>query len=234
MKYKNLIEIDVGRVLRQLLKRWKLIVLISLLFFGIGYALTLEPGTDLYGASSTVYSAYTGSYQTSLTGVGLMNDYMDVATSYKVCERAAILIGRDDINGEKIQSMISVAKTDSIAKVSAAADSTTISITAISSNPVLCMEVADAVADAFVMEVCSILGNNDAVQNLDRAHKYVLVSNAMSKCWQKRFIFLAVGFGLSVCMIVALEIFNATTKTVREGSLYGNLPIIGVIPQYKK
>ena len=100
MKYRNEIEIDVGRCFRALKNKYRLIIIMSLLFLLIGVACTLGKRENKYSAQATVYSVSSGSYTESKTGISAMNDYVDVATSYKVCQRAAYIIGDKNIDAD--------------------------------------------------------------------------------------------------------------------------------------
>ena len=102
MKYRNEIEIDVGRCFRALKNKYRLIIIMSLLFLLIGVACTLGKRENKYSAQATVYSVSSGSYTESKTGISAMNDYVDVATSYKVCQRAAYIIGDKNIDADTV------------------------------------------------------------------------------------------------------------------------------------
>lgn len=233
MKYENEMEIDVGRCLRELVKKWWFILLMAILCGVIGMALTLEKGQDGYGATSTVYSASVGSYKDSQTGTSAMNDYADIATSMKVCERAALLLGRADVTGTMINQSTQVS-TVSTKTSSAYAnnDSAILKITSYGSDPVLTMEMSQAVAEAFIMEMENILGTDD-VQLLDKPYNYFVYYNATQHQWKTRIVAVAAGVVLSMVIIVLSVIFDNKTRTIRECSLRDELPVIGVIPNNK-
>ena len=54
MKYRNEIEIDVGRCFRALKNKYRLIIIMSLLFLLIGVACTLGERENKYSAQATV------------------------------------------------------------------------------------------------------------------------------------------------------------------------------------
>ncbi|MEE1101479.1 MAG: Wzz/FepE/Etk N-terminal domain-containing protein [Agathobacter sp.] len=236
MRFKNEIEIDVGRCIRALAHKKLLIFIISILFAVIGFAMTLEEQEDQYTATATVYSVYSGSYAESKTGTSAMNDYVDVATSHKVCQRAAYMLGRQGIDAETVKNAITVVENEKPSSGSSAAylqnDSTIIVITAKTNDANISMEMADAVAESFVLEMENIIGT-DSVQILDEAYDYEVASRGEVVKWKTRFLATAFGFILSCCMVVFFEIFDGYTRTVREASIRGQLPVIGVIPDYK-
>lgn len=239
MRFRNEIEIDVGRCIRAIGQKKFLILTITVLFAIIGFAVTLEERPDEYSATATVYSVSSGSYSESKTGISAMNDYVDVATSHKVCQRAAYMLGRKGIDAEQVMKSIEVVeseKSSGSSSSSAAAalknDSAIIIITAKTNDADVSMEMADAVAEAFVLEMEDIIGT-DSVQILDEAYDYKVASYGNIERWKIRIMAMAFGFVMTCCMIIFFEIFDVYTRTVREASIRGQLPVIGVIPEYK-
>ena len=92
--YKQELEIDVKRCLESLFKRKGFIAIITILAFIAGFGITLDVGEDKYTSMATVYAAADTSYSDATAAVTAMNAYLDVATSYKVSQRAALIIGR--------------------------------------------------------------------------------------------------------------------------------------------
>ena len=237
MCYRNEIEIDIGRCIRALWSKKLLILLITLLFAVIGISLTIEEREDKYKATTTLYSVASGSYSESKTGISAMNDYVDVATSHKVCQRAAYMLGRPDIDASTVMKSIKVVENESSSSASSSAarlanDSAIIIITAVTNDANVSMQMADAVAEAFVMEMENIIGTA-SVQILDEAYDYEVASYGNAERWKTRVLATAFGFIISCCMIVFFEIFDGYIRTIREGSIRGELPIIGVIPEFK-
>ena len=136
MKYENEMEIDVGRCMRAIVKKWWFIALMAVLFGVVGVALTLEKEMDEYGASSSVYSVSAGSYKDSQTGTSAMNDYADIATSMKVCERAALLMGNADITGKQIMNATKVTMSGGSSSSYSQSDSVLMKITSYATNGV--------------------------------------------------------------------------------------------------
>lgn len=235
--YKNELEIDVFRCLNALLKRMKFILVVSLLFFIIGVGFTISEGTDKYTSVATVYAAADSSYMDAAQAVTAMNAYLDVATSYKVSQRAALIMGRNDIDTVDIQNALSVS---SSSKKSAStvtnflnSSATIISFYATTPDPELSREIADAAAESYVIEMANIL-KADSVKSLDSAAMGVLSYNAKVEAWKDRAKFTLVGFVLASLFIVACEMFDNKVRTIREASIRNQLPIIGIIPEYKK
>ena len=237
--FKNEIEIDVFRCVSALFKKKKIIACITALFLVIGVALTVNPGEDKYTASSTVYAAADGSYADASNAVTAMNAYLDVAKSYKVSQRAALIIGRSDVSATDVQEATYVNSSATTSKTSSTISSfmnssaTIITFTATSTEPALAMEMADAMAQSYAIEMNSIL-NSDSVKTLDNAYTYVKSTNATIEAWKDRIKVTAVGFVLACLLVVICEIFDRKVRTIREASIRESIPVIGIIPDYKE
>lgn len=235
MKYENEMEIDVGRCLRALVKKWWFMAVMAVLFGIIGLALTLDKKDDIYEATSTVYGMSAESYSYTQVGVSAMNDYVDIATSMKVCERAVLLMGSANVTGEDVQkaTTVSLGGKESTSSTAVKADSTIMTIKCESSNPVEAMEMSQAVAEAFAMEMENILGV-EAVRILDKPYAYKLAFDATQNQWMIRIVAFLFGGVFAAAIVVFGEIFDTKARTIRECSLREELPVIGVIPMSKE
>lgn len=234
MKYENEMEIDVGRCFRALVKKWWFMAVMAVLFCVAGFALTLEKKDDIYEATSSVYGMSAESYSYTQVGVSAMNDYADIATSMKVCERAALLMGNAQVTGEDIKKATTVSTGDKKNTATGVPlDSTILTIKCESSNPVEAMEMSQAVADAFVMEMENILGA-DIVRILDKPYSYEISFDATQYQWKIRILLFVFGGVLAAMIIIVGEIFDSRARTIRECTLGDELPIIGVIPMTKE
>lgn len=231
MKYENEMEIDVGRCIRAVIKKWWFIAILAIIGGVVGIALTLEKETDIYGATSSVYSVSAGSYKESQTGISAMNDYVDIATSMKVCERAALLMGNANITGKQIMNATKVRLSKSNS-TDANADSAILKITSTYTDPVVAMEMSQSVAEAFIIEMQNILGTDD-VQLLDKPYNYFISFDATQHMWKIRIVSIAAGAAIALVIILLSEVFNTRVRSIRECSLQEQLPVIGVIPDYK-
>lgn len=232
MKYENEVEIDVGRCFRTLGRKWNFLIIMAVLFGIVGFILTLDKKEDMYIATSSVYAMSGDSYSDSKLGVSAMNEYSDIVTSMKVCERAALLMGNADVNGETVMKATSVSTGEKTSGSAVVDTSTILKITCEYSDPVVAMEMAQAVSDAFTIEMENILGS-DAVKPLDKPYNYKVSFDATQNQWKIRMLMFVLGAVVAAVIVVFGEIFNANTCTIRECTLHDELPIIGVIPDYK-
>ena len=234
MNYENEMEIDLGRCFRALVKKWWFMAVMAVLFGIAGLALTLEKQDDLYSATSSVYVMSSESYSQTQVGITAMNAYADIATSMKVCERAALLMGAENVTGEKIMEATTVSTgEDTAPSAYVQKHSTVMTVTCQSNNPVEAMEMAQAVAEAFVMEMENITGT-DAVRMLDKPHAYKMTFDATQRQWLIRIVAFLFGGVFAAVIIVFAELFDSKARTIRECTMRDELPVIGVIPVTKE
>lgn len=172
----------------------------------------------MYTAQASVYSATYGSYEKAEDGVSAMSNYIDVITSYKVCERAASLIGDVNITPDRIREMINASMNN---------NSYIVYINANSADSEEAIRVSNAVAQSFVMEISNITGQN-TVQLLDEA-KHVSKYDSGNRLKSGTIIFLAILGG--VCLVLILqELFSDKVKSIEQCMEEDADEIIGIIP----
>jgi capsular polysaccharide biosynthesis protein len=104
-------------------------------------------------------------------------------------------------------------------------------ITAYSTVPELAVSVANAVAEAFVLEVRNVTGE-DSVKILDKAETVFLSFDARSEQTKTRLTFAAGGF-IAICAVIAMtELFGTKVKEVDDATLNGDIKLLGVIPNH--
>lgn len=218
MQYK----IDIARIFHQLVRKSWLVAVSTLVAGLVGFMLTADAGETVYSAYTTIYSISVGSYKQSIEGYNAMLDYSGIIGSNKVATRATTtLSNKYNLSTNEIISMISTSFSD---------NSAIMMIIARSTDPQLSIDVANAVSDAFTIEINNITGEND-VQILDHAQSTMIYSDAVSNQLRQRIIFAAVGFIASIGYIVLYEIFNTKIKCLDETSLF-DINIIGVLPNH--
>lgn len=203
---------------------WKnkiLIAAITLLALLIGILVaSWQTVTNTYCAKSTVYTVYSNSLQENNAIASALVGYSDVVKSKKVCERAEAIIGDASITANSIQRMINISYNSS---------STVMTITIYSNSPSVALRVANAVAEAFVIEIQS-LTDSDKIQVLDVADSVSLASNGMQGLLQSIILYGVAGFALSILVIVATVIFSNKIRSVDQCLDEGEEDILGMIP----
>lgn len=203
---------------------WKnkfLIAAVTLLFLlvGILYA-SWQTVTNTYYAKATVYTIYGDTKQEASTVSEALTGYSDIVTSRKICERAEALIGDANINANMIRNMISASYNKS---------ATVMTIAAYSENPSVAIKVANAVADAFVIEIQSITGS-DRIQMLDKAEDVRMSSNGLEGMVKTILMAGIAGFAISILVIIAGVIFSNKIKSVEQCLEESGEEILGIIP----
>ena len=232
--YKNILEIDVGRCINALLNKKKFIGVFVLLFFLMGLGLTLDKGVDEYTAKATVYASADGSYDDATTAVTAMNAYMSVATSYKVCQRAALIVGRSDVDPSYIQSAVKVNSSQDKSSSSnnfVYQSATIITFSATTTDPELSKVMADAMAESYTLEMAGILDKN-SVKVLDNANSAPVTFHAVLHAWVVRIVAALIGFIAACAVIIVFEIFDTKVRTVRDASVREQIPVLGIIPDF--
>lgn len=226
------IEIDIGKCLRALWKRAGVISILTLLCGIIAVVILAGEKTELHSAQTTIYSATTESVEEAQQGVNILQGYASLVQSYRVCDRAALLLGIDGIDGEYIKENISVYT--GMEQLTAANNikPPIIYITAIGASPEHAMGIADAVAEAAVIEIKNITGNQ-SIQVLDKARETEVVYNSLMFTALASVAAMAAGFFLICSWIVLREICSPKLTKVRECALGDELEVMGVIPYYK-
>ncbi len=223
--YGELRFVDLLHALKTAWGKRVLILVISIFCFLIGVFVTLnQPVRNVYSARTTVYSATYGSYQQSLAGTNAMIDYADIVSSKKVCQRAASILDAAGLTGDEIQAMISADFNS---------NSYIMNIYANSTEPVLAKKVANAVAQAFVIEMNGITGG-ESIQLLDEAEHYFLSYNGAKKLMLRRLLFGLSGLILSVAFIVVSELLSGRIKTIEQCVSLSEGKVLGMIPYIEK
>ena len=235
MDFGRIIEIDFGRCFKALLKNLKWIIYSTILFFVIGVivAVFFVETKNVYDAKSSVYSIAYGSYSESAEGINAIKTYSEIVKSLRVSERAALLLGDDSLDKFTIYDMIEVEGPMINSYGYVDEESAIINIHAYSTNKEDAVRVANAVANAYVMEVTSITMSN-SVQVLDEAYNCDITYNARKNQLLYLLVITAIGLLLSCTIIILHEVLSSRIRSLKQGSLYGELEIIGVIPMQEK
>jgi capsular polysaccharide biosynthesis protein len=215
------VRIDIEDFRLAVMALWKrkiLIVLVTLigLFSGLLFTSNVS-GSQVYSATASVYCATYGSYQLTDTDVRTMVNYSDFISSKKVCEYAASLLNDKSVAADQIQNMIMMSLSD---------NSYVMRISAASESPRLAMDVANAVAEAFVTEVSNITGN-DSIQILDEAY----IVHRENDTLKKLMIFTGAAF-LFICAVISLkELFSDKVRSIAQCLEYESEDkILAIIP----
>lgn len=196
-------------------------VIIGLLV-GILIKPVAEP--NVYEAYATVYNTSYGEYQQALNSVGAMKNYTDIVKSYKVCNRAQLLLGDSNLDIETIQDMI---------KVDFGEKTYILSIYAYSEDSDTAIRLANAVADSFIIEIQNITGI-DTAKVLDQANRSYLYKNGVKEQIIMYVLLAILGAVIAIGSVILSVVFSKKLRFISNCTLSGELEILGVIPIIEK
>lgn len=222
-------KVNIKRCFYELWKKKNIIALIVLLSILIGVYMMLnveEVGN--YSATASVY-AYTTSMSTSSNNSDAsgqessgLAEFTEVASSYNVVKRAATLVDNEYITEDVIQYMYSVSTNGNFLYVNTYAD-----------DKEIAMDVANAVAEAFVVEYKNLTGAEN-VQVFEKAENAAYYSGDDTNKKMTMIIYTGVGFFLICVILVFRVIFSAKVQDYSECNMDGAIEILGVIPEKKE
>ena len=235
MNFKRIVNIDFRRCGIGLWKSRYFVLLIAVLgaVLGVLAAVFAIPKDSEYTATANVYCISYGSYAESVSGTDVMRTYSGIIKSRRVAEHAAALIADPNITAEDVYEQISV---DSLYLQGMTYvyenDTPIISMHAVDENEYYAVSVVNAVADAFVQEVNS-LSDTEAVRVLDYAINGQLTYNAMQTCFIVVLLGAIVGCILGCIIVLGKVVFTDRVMSVDDAGLYGQMKVIGIIPQFE-
>lgn len=215
-------KINFRRYQRALIKKKAVIIIVFILSAAVGFLFNFKAKNNLYKATSKVYIASEIAYVEGSETSHVLQNYSDVVTSKKVADRAAMLLGDENYDGEIISGMVKCTYTPS---------SPVYKIHVTSINPDKAVEVANSVASAFVMEV-NLLNQNSKAQVLDDAYECKMIFNGLKRQIINIALFAIIGMILCIVVICIIAYNSKRVETVDDVTLDGEIEILGVIPNF--
>ncbi len=221
----KIIHIDYMRCLKALIRKLPLAIVIGILagILGAVACYFVLDGNNAYTARSSVYTHSTNTYGNAAEGV----QYAELVKSLTVAERALDIMGNSELSAYDIYDMVTLDYDDESVYVNSSA---VINIFATSQDSQLAVEVANAVAEGFVDEVNYIMQETGRLAVLDVALIATTTYNAQQQFWIVTSITAALAFFITCFVVALLEVLSFRLITISDGTLYGKLNIIGVIP----
>ena len=184
-----------------------------------------------YKSVSTIFSAAYGSISESNVGVSAMNTYSNLLNSNRVCEKAAAELNNALYTADVLKTMVEEGE---IYISGASANSKyfgyKIDLVAIAGDPKDAVNIANAMANAFVVEINDIVGGG-TLQVLDEARE-VEESKSISVVLIA-LIFSGVTFVFASLLVFAKEFFSEKVYTIPQCEQNNDL-ILGLIPNVKE
>ena len=226
MKYNRTIGLEDIKVSILMVWKNKTKCLVSALcFLVVGLVLTFNNTVDNYYNSSTVlYCPLNGNYS-DITAFGqVMNSYTSLVKSEKVAERAVSIMGNTSLTYRDIQNMISYSLSSS---------GINLTIKAASINPQEAIEVANAVANAFVEEMRTMT-DTDSVRVLSAATTASMSQNGLISLWITRILFFLAGYILMALLIFVIELFSDKLRSIDQCIITEDDMVLGIIPKVEE
>lgn len=184
-----------------------------------------------YEATSTIFSAAYGSLSDSSVGVTVMNTYSALLNSNRVCEKAAAELNNAAYTADVLKTMVEEEEIYiSGANTNSRYYGYKIDLVAVAESPSDAIGIANAMADAFVMEINDIAGGGtlqvmDEARDVEESKSISVVLVAL--------IFSGITFVFSALIIFAKEFFSEKVYTIPQCEQDEDL-ILGLIPNVKE
>ena len=223
-------EIDLVELLKMFWRKKILIILITILFIGIGYIYTTRFVTPMYTSTTTLVLASNNEKNKSNTtstaaevavNTKLVSTYSELIKSQKVLREVVTDTGIN-ITEEQLKKEISI---ESVSSTSL------INISVEDKIPENSSKIANEIANVFTKKVAEIYNINN-VQIVNQAEIPQGPSNINHK--KDIVIFGLVGLLVSITYIIIANMLDTTIKSSEELDDIFGLPILASIPMYGK
>ncbi|MCI1590674.1 YveK family protein [Heyndrickxia oleronia] len=223
-------SISLKEVIQTIIKRWKLIVLISLLAMLLSGSITFYLLTPKYQASTQILVNQKNvenklDYSQMQSNVSLINTYREIIKSPTIIEK---VIKKLDLkqSTEQLNQKITINSSD---------NSQVFSVTVQDNNPGLAVAIVNSVSEIFQKEIKGIM-NVDNVSILAKAEMKNNPSPVNPNPLLNIAIGFIVGFLFGIGLVFLIEYFDNTLKNSQDVENFLGLPILGSIqniPQRK-
>lgn len=218
-------ELDLKELFNLFWRRKVQIILLVLIFIGLGVIYTVGFTKPMYSASTSLILTSSGNNAT-VTGITTT----DVTLNSKLVSTYSELVKRKTILREVISNLnidIDENKLRNNVKVAAVKDTELIEITVTNENPEYSEKIANEIAKVFTEKVKEIY-NIENVQIVDVAEKSDTPSNINHK--RDIAIFVAAGMVVAVAYVLIVNMLDTTIKEPEEIEDEFNLTVLTAIP----
>ncbi len=224
----KIIQINYMRCLKAFIRKLPLLIIITMavgIFSAIVGYFVLEH-ENLYTARASAYTV-TDELANSAKGV----QYAEIAKSLSVAQLALDELGDIGLSKYDIYDMIKVEFDNESAYVNS---SSIINIYVSAKDPLLTIQIANAVTKAFVQEVTAIIDESSQIAVLDLATQVDISYNAQDGLAMFILVGCIIGFFITAFITLLPEILSLKIISLSDVSLYGKLEVLGVIPDTTK
>ena len=224
-------EIDLKELLKIFWTKKLQIILIILIFMGIGVIYTVGFKVPLYSAETTLILASQNSNQSNSNTTSTATDITvnsKLVSTYSELVKSKNVI-RQVITNLNLGTTISEDELKNNVTVSAVKDTEIIKITVTTKEPVNSAKIANEIAEVFTAKVKEIYSIEN-VQVVDKAEISYTPSNINHK--KDIIIFAFIGAVVSIIYVLVSNMLDTTVKTAEEIEKEFKLPVIASIPIY--
>lgn len=225
-KNKDVIEIDVFELIGILLNRWWLIVLVAITTAVIGFAVSFFLITPTYESTTKIYilnknDNQTVTYSDVQLGAQLTKDYSELINSRYVIEEVNQKL-KLDLEYSELRKKISV---------STPSDTRIVSITVKDKDPVVAMNIANAVRESASVHISNVM-DIDAVNIVESAN---MPTQRSAPSYLKSAVLGGLIGGVLISAIILLGyLMDDTIKTSEDVERFLGLSTLGIIPYIDK
>ncbi|OCZ49455.1 Wzz/FepE/Etk N-terminal domain-containing protein [Dehalobacter sp. TeCB1] len=218
---------DIWRIINSVLRRWWLIVILTVFLGIIGYFINIYSAQTIYSANTTMYvlnkdrvEGQTLSSSDLYVSQSLITQYSGIFYSRAVSTAAAEELNMYHISDKMLASMVSI---------SSEKNSNILVVTAVSPDPNLAAAAANAMSNEFILLIKDIT-KSDFIGIIDEAQVPAIPDN--NNGLLKTLLFVFGGIVIALGIIYLLEYFDTTIRSseIIEENL--KLRVIGIIPEH--
>jgi capsular polysaccharide biosynthesis protein len=218
----NTDPIDLMEYLYRLIAHWKLIVIFAVIFGIFGYFYGYHEITPLYRATSTIYVVSMDNPLTSFSSVQLgsymMKDYIKVFDIWEVHEKVRQELGMENYSYGALRGMISVRNDEGTRMLD---------ITAVSANP----QMAADVANAYARVVSDYIADTMRMDKPSIMSVALVPTNPFNISYTRNTTrFLLIGIGAACVFIFIQMLLDDKIKTAEDVTRYTGLTNLAVVP----
>lgn len=218
----DVIEIDLWEVAGVLFSKWWLIILVGITAAIIGFALSFFVVTPQYQSTTKIYilnksDSQTVTYSDVQLGTQLTKDYSELINSRYVIEEVI----------QKLDLKFDYSSLKKKIEVSSPADTRIVSITVEDKDPVVAMNIANAVRESASAHIRNVM-DIDAVNIVESAN---MPSEKSSPSYFKWTVIGGVIGVIFICAIILIGyLMDDTIKTSEDVERFLGLSTLGMIP----
>lgn len=226
-------EIDLKELLKIFWIKKLQIILIILIFMGIGVIYTVGFKVPLYSAETTLILASQNNNQSNSSTI-TTSTATDITVNSKLVSTYSELVKSKNVIRQVITNLnlgttISEDELKNNVTVSAVKDTEIIKITVTTKEPVNSAKIANEIAEVFTAKVKEIYSIEN-VQVVDKAEISYTPSNINHK--KDIIIFAFIGAVVSIIYVLLSNMLDTTVKTAEEIEKEFKLPVVASIPIY--